>query len=141
MYSDEIHKNESYLSFDHVIVLVVCIIFFLVFVIQMTIFDYYKKPSIYEIELFNEFRRSTDDKKNCGDTSTKTVQCGCDTENSTSRHHDRSIYDSAMFYKDIIMIILYINILFVCSYYFSETMMSIIAIIILSALSYYKFHY
>lgn len=141
MISNNIDK-ESYISFDHVIVLVICIIFFMVFVIQMTIFDYYKKPSIYELELFNEFRRCSDTKKDCESVSEKHTPCGCESENSTSiSHHKKSIYDSAIFYKDIIMVIVYLNLMYICSYYVSETMMSVTAIFILSALSYYKFYY
>ena len=113
---DFFEKDKNYT--DHIILVIIGVIFFLVFIIQMTIFDFYKRPSIYEIELFNEFK-----KRNCGSVGAKcSDSCGC----SGSDKHKKENYN---FYKDIVFFILYVNVMYVLSLYLSEMYMMISAIV------------
>lgn len=102
------YENNHYT--DYIILIIIGVIFFMVFVIQMTIFDFYKRPSIYEIELYNEFKKRN---------STCNPGPGCNStapENSQPKEktHNHN------FYKDIVFFVLYINIMYILSFYLSD---------------------
>lgn len=114
------HEN---ISFDHLIIFLICIVFFMLFVIQMTIFDFYKKPSIYELELLNEFKKS---------------HGHCETKEETKceeKSDNRNVY----IYRDILYFIIYINIMYFCSIYLNDIINAIIGVIIISVIIYIKY--
>ena len=104
------HENNHYA--DYIILIIIGVIFFMVFVIQMTIFDFYKRPSIYEIELYNEFK-----KRNSSCNSAP----GCNSNTTSSENtHPKDKTHNHNFYKDIVFFVLYINIMYVLSFYLSD---------------------
>ena len=64
MYSINENDENHQFNIEHVITVMIVIIFCLVFIIFLTILDFYKKPSIYELELLNEFKSSNCSQKN-----------------------------------------------------------------------------
>ena len=132
--------NESpYLSFDHCIILMICIIFFLVFVIQMTIFDFYKKPSIYELELLNEFKK-TGNGGACTDAAPQDSTCtsSTNTPEETTSGGDKK---RSMIYQDAIIVLLYTNILYYASSYLSDVGMIFITIVFGICVVFYRNSY
>jgi len=136
--------SSSNRYFDYIIIIIICIIFFLVFVIQMTIFDFYKRPSIYELEIYNEFK-----KKNGCSHPCKSGNCKCNSgggvmgteENNTSQNSQNLFtksYTEANFYKDIIYFIVYVNIMYFSSLFFSDFVLTFIGIILISIMLYIK---
>lgn len=133
------YEADSNRYFDYIIIIIICIIFFLVFVIQMTIFDFYKRPSIYELEIYNEFKKKSGCSHPC-----KSGGCKCSSgggEEKTTQEGPELFsksYTEANFYKDIIYFIVYINIMYFSSLFFSDFVLTFIGIILISIMLYIK---
>ena len=112
---------ESHFSIEHLITIMIVIIFCLIFIIFLTILDFYKKPSIYELELLNEFKSS-----NCTNSNTN-----C-TESSTCPDKNKRWI---LIYQDILYLIVYIIILYAISLtYLPDPIIGIIAVLLIYAL-------
>ena len=133
--------------FDSLILIIIGIIFFLVFVIQMTIFDFYKKPSIYELELCRELK--SNHHNNCAKPPPSCNQHRCSLDNkiietSTSEEKDSNCKDrvgkNKNIYKDILFFVVYINIIYVLSLTFSDAILAPLGVVIIIMMLYFKYH-
>lgn len=131
-----INKNENEINhqfnIEHFITIMIVIIFCLIFIIFLTIFDFYKKPSIYELELLNEFKSSNCSKNNNNCDETKD-------EEPENKKNKRLL----LIYQDILYCIFYIIILYLISLtYLPEPIIGFIAILLIFAfLKLKKYHY
>ena len=123
MYSLNENENihQHHFNIEHFITIMIVIIFCLIFIIFLTIFDFYKKPSIYELELLNEFKSSNCSQKN-SDTNNNTE---CPDKNKRIM----------LIYQDILYLIVYIVILYAISLtYLPDPIIGVIAVLLIFAL-------
>ena len=134
--------------FDSLILLIIGIIFFLVFVIQMTIFDFYKKPSIYELELCRELKNNNTN-NNCvrpgnnnrcpSSTSKKIIECN-DDENEDFPGQTPRVLKNKNIYRDILFFVVYLNIIYFLSLSFSDAILTPLGVIIIIIMLYFKYY-
>lgn len=125
MYSINENDENHQFNIEHVITVMIVIIFCLVFIIFLTILDFYKKPSIYELELLNEFKSSNCSQKNnpCEEEKKKEEE-----ECKKKKHNKRFL----LIYQDILYSLLYIIILYIISLtYLPEPIIGFIAIFLI----------
>lgn len=122
MYTINENENDHQFSIEHFITMMIVIIFCLIFIIFLTIFDFYKKPSIYELELLNEFKSShCQNKTNTGCEETKDE----DPENKKNKR-------LLLIYQDLLYSVIYIVILYLISLtYLPEPIIGFIAILLI----------
>ena len=145
------------ITFDHVMVLLVCIIFFLLFVVIMTIFDFYKKPSIYELEILNELKRSSQESSttSCSATTKKNTSTNVNpntTNSSCDRCDQYPIYcgttsfdndtlnqpEKHDVYKDVCIFIVYANIMYAGSLVLNDFFLALLGIVTIGLFIYLK---
>lgn len=122
MYTVNENTETHHFNIEHFITIMIVIIFCLIFIIFLTIFDFYKKPSIYELELLNEFKSSncTQSSNTCSEDSS-----GCPDKNKRLM----------LIYQDILYLIVYIIILYVISLtYLPEPIIGVIAVLLIFGL-------
>ena len=121
MYSINENDENHQFNIEHVITVMIVIIFCLVFIIFLTILDFYKKPSIYELELLNEFKSS-----NC---SQRNNSCEEEKKECKKKKHNKRFL---LIYQDILYSLLYIIILYIISLtYLPEPIIGFIAIFLI----------
>lgn len=119
-------------SVENFITIMIVIIFCLIFIIFLTIFDFYKKPSIYELELLNEFKSS-----NCNKTQNNHKPCNDSSEHNNTSNDDENKKNKRLIliYQDILYLLFYIIILYLISLtYLPEPLIGFIAILLIFCL-------
>lgn len=123
MYAINENNDTGQFSIEHFITMMIVIIFCLIFIIFLTIFDFYKKPSIYELELLNEFKSS-----HCkNNTNTK----GCEEENDGQEDNAKN-KRLLLIYQDILYSLVYIIVLYAISLtYLPEPIIGFVAVLLI----------
>ena len=127
MYAINENNDTGQFSIEHFITMMIVIIFCLIFIIFLTIFDFYKKPSIYELELLNEFKSS-----HCkNNTNTNT----CDDTNQDCPEDGAKNKRLILIYQDILYSLVYIIVLYAISLtYLPEPIIGFVAILLIFVL-------
>lgn len=117
----EIENDENNSNVNSFITVMIGIIFCLIVIIFLTIFDFYKKPSLYELELLNEYK-----KLDCNQPE----ECKESDTSSNNIHKKNKRWLSI--YEDILYLIGYIIVLYLISLtYLPEPVIGFIAILLI----------
>lgn len=117
-------------SIENFITIMIVIIFCLIFIIFLTIFDFYKKPSIYELELLNEFKSS-----NCNKTQNNHKPCNDSSNDTPNDDENKKNKRLILIYQDILYLLFYIIILYLISLtYLPEPLIGFVAILLIFCL-------
>lgn len=126
MYSkNEYNELNEFENVPHILTVMIVIIFCLLFVIFLTLFDYYKKPSIYELELLNEYKSTCESKNNSCNSKNDKEDCEENKDKKENEKNKRML----LIYQDVFYLIFYVIALYLLSLTFiPESIIGFIAI-------------